>query len=187
MLSAVSISVAQHNHSQCGTDIPVDYDKYTPIITNLNRSINCTGTNVTKYVNVNFHFMSSNTMQNFTANDDGQGNTNYTGYDRARDLVEEMNYYFQNNIKMTLPVINPGSTNNTPVNDINIQYVLKGVYFQQIANSYENEDINQWTINRDYGVNQVEEINISELSTGTYIIVLQTPTTVKSQKLVVLK
>lgn len=93
---------------------------------------------------------------------DGQGNTNYTGYDRARDLVEEMNYYFQNNIKMTLPVINPGSgsPNNTPVNDINIQYVLKGVYFQQIANSYENEGINQWTINRDYGLNQVEEINI---------------------------
>jgi hypothetical protein len=75
-----------------------------------------------------------------------------------KDLVDRMNYYYQNNIKMALP--DGGGLNNTPVNDIDIQFVLSGVYFQNMSATYVNESVNKSTINRDLGVNQVEEINV---------------------------
>ena len=110
--------------------------------------------------------MWNDTVPNFGKNDDGQGNTNYTGYDRAKDLVNRMNYYFQNNIPMNLPILIPtgSSNNNTPVNDIKIQFVLAGVYFQKIRHEHISESENSWTINRDYGVNNFEEINIFMLN-----------------------
>jgi hypothetical protein len=119
------------------------------------RSAICTDPTLVKYVNVNIHFIQDDKgRNNFTAESDGQGNYNYTGYDRANDLINNMNAQFTTNAQMNLPC-----NNTTAVLPIRIQYVLKGVYFHR-SSDYSNDGVGNWNVHWNLRKNPNTEINI---------------------------
>lgn len=89
-----------------------------------------------KSLRVNIHFMlrsigHANYPGNFTAVDDGNGNTSYTGYNYAEDIINTANSMLAANHKMNLP---PG--NSTAVIATKYKYVLNGVYFHEDNSHY---------------------------------------------------
>lgn len=61
-----------------------------------------------KYLRVNIHFMlrssdHANYPGNFSHSGDGNGNSEYTGYDYAKDLINTANYRLANNSQMNMP------------------------------------------------------------------------------------
>lgn len=119
------------------------------------RNTICTNPNVVKYISINFHFIADDYgSNNFSKNHDGQGNPNYTGYDRAEDLVNSMNVYLNQNQQMRLPC-----GNSTAVLPVRIQYVLKGVYFHN-STDYTNDGVFDWSVHNAHAVNPNTEINI---------------------------
>lgn len=87
----------------------------------------------TQFIRVNVHFIlleqgTQGYPQNFTAVDDGNGNSNYTGFNYAYDLIERANYliWSNHNTQMLLP---PG--NNTPTLDWKYYFTLNGVFFHE--------------------------------------------------------
>jgi hypothetical protein len=135
---------------------PSIYDTYRDDTPNpASRSAICTDPTVIKYVNINMHFIQDDDgRNNFTAQDDGQGNSNYTGYDRANDLVNNMNAQFNTNAQMNLPC-----GNTTAVLPIRIQYVLKGVYFHR-SSDYSNDGVGNWNVHWNLRKNPNTEINL---------------------------
>ncbi len=135
---------------------PSIYDTYLYDTPNpASRSAICTDPTVIKYVNVNIHFIQNDGGgNNFTSESDGQGNYNYTGYDRANDLVNNMNAQFNTNAQMNLPC-----GNTTAVLPIRIQYVLKGVYFYR-SSDYSNDGVGDWNVHSNLRKNPNTEINI---------------------------
>jgi hypothetical protein len=108
---------AQHMSSPiCGT-----------VFDNTQKSVNPTidiGTK--KIVRINIHFiLHSNGTGNMTEFNDDLGNP-YSGYDLARDFINEANNRMRWNEPMRLP---PG--NNTPVLPKNVTYALDAVYFHR--------------------------------------------------------
>lgn len=109
-----------------------------------------------KYLRVNIHFIlkepgTEGYPGNFTNSDDGNGNSNYTGYDYAFDLIDKANYRLSMNTQMKMP---PG--NSTDVLSRQYRYVINGIYF--------NEDNDYYTFSSsvptEYSVNASETINI---------------------------
>ena len=152
--------VINDTHSSCATSYEEGYEKDIP---NSSRSTNiCTGSTDVKYININFHFIQNavGLPLNFTKEDDGQNNVNYTGYDRAEDYVHYMNIKFQTNAKMRLPANNNiPSNNNTDNPPVRIQYILRGVYFHK-TDEYDNDGISDWRMLDELGVNQDTEVNV---------------------------
>ncbi len=70
------IFTSGHVSAQCGTDLILPPNDFNPPMQN---------------IRVNIHFMLANGGNNFRANDDGTGNTSYTGFDYAQDLVTAIN------------------------------------------------------------------------------------------------
>jgi len=110
-----------------------------------------------KYIRVNIHFMLRSQGDpdypgNFTKTGDGFGNTDYTGYDYAEDLINTANVRLSSNVQMRMP---PG--NNTQVLERKYRYVLNGVFFHEDNNYYYYYQPNP---NNVYGQNMGECINI---------------------------
>ncbi len=86
-----------------------------------------------KIIKVNVHFVQTpNGTYNFAANHDGFGDTRYTGYDAAKDMIEFANselIWGQEQCNYNDPNILPA----TPPN-IRWRYALKGVYFPKADN-----------------------------------------------------
>lgn len=106
-----------------------------------------------KIIRVNIHYMlrATGTPLNFTETDDGNGNSNYTGYNFAEDLVNLANTRLNSNHQLNIP-----PTNTIAILPRKYQYILNGVYFHRndsyyIYPSYPN-DI--------YGQNKGEAINV---------------------------
>lgn len=84
-----------------------------------------------KYIRINVHFMlkEQGTLGypgNFTKVNDGNGNSDYTGYEYANDLINKANERLSANYKMKMP---PG--NSTVVLPRKYQYILSGVFFHE--------------------------------------------------------
>lgn len=106
------------------------------------------------YIKVNIHFMlKGDGSGNFTETDDGTGNSQYNGYDYARDLYNIANHCFSQNPQMRLPV-----GNNTPNLPIKIRYVLSGVYFHR-DDKYYNFNYS-FDLHRKYAKDPETEINV---------------------------
>lgn len=122
-----------------------------------------------KYIKVNIHFMlKSDGTGNFRQYDDGMGDTNYTGYNYARDLIREANINYANNRKMWLP---PG--NNTDSLQMKVRLILEGVYFHDSINSnYYYDSTSNSGLANIYGVSKscnvflLESTNPSPSGTG---------------------
>ena len=111
----------------CGHDHSHDRNIETPTLksTAAVPSNDCFNRNKLKYVRVNIHYiLRSDGTGNFRPNDDGWGNSNFTGYDFAEDIIIESNRQLAQNNQMWLP-----ANNSTPIFKKNIQLVLTGVYF----------------------------------------------------------
>jgi hypothetical protein len=111
------------------------------------------------YIAINMHFIADDFGNgNFTPYDDGHGNTANSGYHRAEQLVNYMNYMLANNQPMQ---IGPVAGQTPPT--INWRFVLKGVYFHNNSN-YMFDNIWQfhpnWGMHNDYGVDETNVINI---------------------------
>ena len=121
-----------------------------------------------KYIRVAYHFIQRNTgTGNFTATDDGLGNTNYNGYQRADDIIKFANEKLASNHDAWLKT--SGETYPTPPPTIPIRYVLTGVYFHQNS-SYYNASYNILTsIHNDLGVDVANTINIYDRTFPEYV------------------
>ncbi|MEM8909162.1 MAG: hypothetical protein AAGD05_15050, partial [Bacteroidota bacterium] len=89
--------------------------------------------NEIKLQRVNVHYMLTtdpNNPENFTETDDGKGNSNYTGYDFANDIIRDANDGWSKNYAMTLydppfPALPP------EVKQKGIRLLLYSVYFHR--------------------------------------------------------
>lgn len=94
-----------------------------------------------KVVRINYHFMlKSDGSGNFTEQDDGNGNSNYTGYDYATEITAWMNGRASWNQALSLD-----PNNNIPAIDKNFRYVVDAIYFHRDDNSYYFQTINVGT------------------------------------------
>lgn len=89
-----------------------------------------------KYIRVNIHYMLRNQNHtdypgNFTKTSDGNGNSNYTGYDYAEQLIRTANHRLDTNTQMNL-----APNNSTNVIARKYRYVLNGVFFHEDNNYY---------------------------------------------------
>lgn len=89
-----------------------------------------------KYIRVNIHYILRNQNHpdypgNFTKTSDGNGNSNYTGYDYAEQLIKTANHRLSTNTQMNLP-----PNNSTNVIARKYRYVLNGVFFHENDNHY---------------------------------------------------
>jgi hypothetical protein len=110
----------------------------------------------TKIIRVNIHFITlesgaSGYPGNFTEYDDGNGNTNYTGFNYASDLIDMANYqiWANHNTQMYLP---PG--NQTPTLDWKYYFTLNGVFFHENNSLYFFDrfpSYTDWIFGKDIG------------------------------------
>ena len=114
-------------------DLP---DMHTPI------NYNCSDCNLKsatlnnfKVMRVNIHFILKNDgTGNFSETENYYGTTSSeNGYWIADLLINEANYYLNNNLEMTQQL----SYESIPVEDININYKLNGVFFHRNTTFYE--------------------------------------------------
>ncbi len=108
------------------------------------------------YVAMNFHFfLDLNGQNNFNEINDGdpQGTAPYSGYQRAEDLVKEMNRELE-----VIDNVWPSSLNIATCNSLNIRIVLKGVYFHRVK---DNTDGSLWNTIGSYSGYNSNEYNIS--------------------------
>ena len=116
-----------------------------------------------KLVAVNIHFVArTDGTGNFTQTTDPDGGTNYNGYDFAEDVIDNINAEWQDNQKVWLP-----KPNSVPVEDINIQFDLKGTYFHKNTTMY-NRAFSDWTDFTSNAVNTNSEINVFFVGTKPY-------------------
>lgn len=113
---------------------------------------------IPKLVRVNFHFMcyTEDEPRNFTATDDGLGNTDYTGYDVANEILNTANwfqwYVVNEGHQMNLP---PGNT--TEVIPWNFQYELNGVFFHYSEEDYDSAS--PYGLSSEYGEDLGNAVN----------------------------
>lgn len=89
-----------------------------------------------EYLRVNIHFILRSVGDpaypgNFTKYDDGDGHSDYTGYDYAQDLIDMANYRLSWNTQMKMP---PGNSTDDPPRQY--RYILNGVFFHEDNNYY---------------------------------------------------
>ncbi len=102
----------------------------------LNKSTNTT---LLKTIRVNIHFiLKSDGTGNFTETTDLYGTQNaYTGYWFADKVIEQCNYWLNNNQEMTQQL----SCCPIDVEDINYKYRLAGVFFDKSDYYFNNPDV----------------------------------------------
>jgi hypothetical protein len=135
--------------SHKSVNITNNYNNYVP-----------TSDSETKYIRMNFHFIQLNNGSggapgNFTEYDDGNGNSNYSGFSFANDLINLANYYLFTNEQMFLP-----PNNTTPVLETKFYLILNGVFFHQNNNYYYWDDSNTNLINESLGIDLGRAINV---------------------------
>ncbi len=128
----------------------------------------CSNSSVIKQVKVNIHYvLKTDGSGNFAETSDGWGNSNYTGFDYAEDLVDSSNAELAVNPGIAGGMRIPGY--DYTVTDFGFRFVLSGVYFHRsdaIYNYYDanynngalSGSINNWTYNN-WLVNPATEIN----------------------------
>lgn len=112
---------------------------------------------INKVIKINIHFMlkQNGPPLNFTETDDGNGNTNFTGYDLANEIISLANLRLQTNDQMNLP-----QGNNTPVLDRKYSLILKGIYFDRNDDDYSYQNTTLGGLLNDYGINIGNEVNL---------------------------
>lgn len=119
--------------------------------------------NCRKSVDVNIHFvLRGNGTGNFTETTDPNGSTSDNGYIFAQDIVDGTNSEWNDNQAAWLP-----KPNSYPVNDINIQFNLKGIFFIRNTNLY-NASPGNFSSFLPYQVNPNTEMNIFFIGEKTY-------------------
>lgn len=116
-----------------------------------------------QYIRVNFHFMlledsHADAPSNFTKDDDGRGNTDFTGYDWIDDLLSITNQRLGSNPQMRYPL-----GNSTSILSRKYRLVLNGVFFHK-SNTYHDFTYSPMSL---YSENLGEAINIFFQSDGT--------------------
>lgn len=116
------------------------------------------GNDAVRFVAVNIHFMlKADGSGNFNEYWDGVKDSTKNGYYFAEKIIEKANYELAHNQKMFR---RPIGVDSMPVLPINMQYVLKGVYFDR-SDTFHNDDFfSGWEILDKFGVNPKTEINI---------------------------
>jgi hypothetical protein len=124
----------------------------------------CTDTTFVRYIGVHYHFIQNdNATGNFNRFNDGTSVLNgYSGYKRAKEVIELANSGFSNTLKMRRPI-----GNNLPIPDVNIQYVLLGVHFHQ-SSFHRNSShfTSMQTIDNLFGEDIGNSINVYEVASG---------------------
>ena len=144
-----------HNHSTCGFDPTVKPPENTNPNPDLARAT-CDPNIV--YIRVAYHFIQEdNGTGNFTKTDDGQGNSNYNGYQRADDIIKYANEKLADNHDPWLKA--PGEDYPNPTPTITIRYVLTGVYFHKNSTHINAHHFN-YDLHDLYGVDKANTINI---------------------------
>jgi len=116
-----------------------------------------------KLVSVNIHFvLRDDGTGNYTETTDPGGGTSENGYTKAQDIVDRINQEWMDNQELWRP-----TGNTTPVENINIQYDLKGVYFDRSTTLY-NEPSWDFSEFANYAVNSDKEINIFFIGNQQY-------------------
>ena len=111
-----------------------------------------------RYVAVNIHFMlKADGSGNFNEYWDGVKDSTNNGYHFAEKIIEKANYELGHNQKMFR---RPPDVDSIPVLPINMQYVLKGVYFDRSDKFHSDDFFSGWEILDKFGVNPKTEINI---------------------------
>lgn len=114
--------------------------------------------NAVKYVSVNIHFMlNADGSGNFNEYWDGQKDSTKNGYNFAEKIIEKANFELKHNQKMFR---RPFGVDSIPVLPVNIQYVLKGIYFERNDKFHSDDFFSGWEILDKFGVNPKTEINI---------------------------
>ncbi|MFZ4543182.1 MAG: M43 family zinc metalloprotease [Saprospiraceae bacterium] len=118
--------------------------------------------NPIKYVNVNIHFMLKNDGSgNFNEYWDGVRDSTKNGYFFAEKVIDKANYELSHNQKMFRK---PFGIDSIDVLPVNVQYSLKGVYFDR-DDKFQNDDFfSGWDILDKFGVNTKTEINIFSIA-----------------------
>jgi hypothetical protein len=111
-----------------------------------------------KYVSINLHYMlKKDGTGNFNEYWDGLKDSTMNGYIFAEKIVDKANFELANNKKMFRL---PAGIDSTPVLPIQMQYILKGVYFDK-NDAFHNDDFfSGWDILDTFGVNATKEINV---------------------------
>ena len=128
-----------------------------------------------KYVRINIHYILKEQNDpiypgNFTSYDDGTGNTSYTGYDYANDLIKTANINLGSNEKMRMP-----PNNNIPVLNRKYQYILNGVFFHENNNYFTWSKYNSDALNNLYGQNIGYAINVYLVHTTDTVLTNEAP------------
>ncbi|MFT4985965.1 MAG: hypothetical protein ACI8U0_001607 [Flavobacteriales bacterium] len=110
-----------------------------------------------KTIKINIHFMHKSATEplNFTAIDDGNGGTVFTGDSVAALIVHYANHQANDNEQMNLP---PG--NNTAILDQKIKYELQGVYYDVDETDYSYPECQLYCLRNNHGINMDTELNI---------------------------
>jgi hypothetical protein len=137
-----------------------------------------------RYVSINLHFMlKADGSGNFNEYWDGLKDSTKNGYVFAEKIIEKANFELAHNQKMFR---RPNGVDSIPVLPVNMQYVLKGVYFDHSDNFHNDDFFSGWDILDKFGVNPNTEINIFAIvpeRTGSGIAIQVLQPEVQSAKL----
>lgn len=161
MLTVFYFFILTSGHSQSSFDCDVD-TLTTPNSFILNQI--CTSSTLNyipneltthKTIKVSVHYMIKDAAdpRNFTATDDGLGNTSFTGFDHANTIIGFANQQLSVNYQMNLPI-----GNSTPVIDRKYSYSLEGVYFHENTNDYTYGLSTGSDLNNTYGIDNTLNI-----------------------------
>lgn len=105
-----------------------------------------------------YYLQNSAGKNNFSASDDGMGDTKYTGKHFAEDMVTELNRRYSANGKLRIP-----PNNNIPVNYKDIQFVIDGIYY------FRNNAINKYRDTQRVGTNYINYETIFSYNIDSFL------------------
>ena len=119
-----------------------------------------------------YYIQNSAGKNNFSATDDGMGDTKYTGKHFAEDMVAELNKRYTINVKLRIP-----PNNTIRINHKDIQYVIDGIYYIRNARINKYRDTlwngttyeNYETIDR---YNTDSFLNVNAINKDSTLIIL---------------
>lgn len=117
--------------------------------------LNCHDDETTKIVSINIHFLLDGTGGGNYTETQGLNGGSYNGIDIANDIVETANWLFAHNNQLFQPI-----GNNTPIEPVNIQWELRGVYFDDNSTAFNSNIFNFESRLSSLNENPGSEINV---------------------------
>lgn len=155
ILLCLTIKVA-HSQGECAGIVPnICSNCRSGDITNASDFIPNNSTPV-RILRINIHYiLTDQGTGNFRANDDGNNNNNYTGYNYATDIINMAHTRLDLRVQPSMP---PG--NQLPNLDYKFRYVIEGVYFHRNSRYLEGNFADADSMMILWGQNVNNSINV---------------------------